>query len=239
MSPRISGVWHAPTRRWGVKVLSAILARPDANRPKARFDQLRRAPEPDDAYFDAPIHPPDQRILENAGESRGDGGALLHVLQFRPRASKRSAWRLRWKTGLQTTSGQSRTLSDFWECNQWLRATCDTSSIRTNWPSLKPTARCGFPWSRNWEVPTTGIFCPAKVPATWRSRCSRSLRFRPMKGIERRRHPIWSVRQRFGISTKRNASSATSVRSFVQFSDDLQTDPLPAALTRLLKPLLE
>jgi hypothetical protein len=30
MSPRISGVWQAPTRRWGVKVLSAILARLDS-----------------------------------------------------------------------------------------------------------------------------------------------------------------------------------------------------------------
>ena len=48
--------------------------------------QLRRTAESHRAHVTAALHPPDQWVLEEAGESRPRGSDLLHVVQLRPQA---------------------------------------------------------------------------------------------------------------------------------------------------------
>src|ERR1039457_5819417 len=49
---------------------------------RARRNQLRRAPEPHHADVHAPIHPPDERLLEEGREPRCGCRAALHALQI-------------------------------------------------------------------------------------------------------------------------------------------------------------
>jgi IS1 family transposase len=56
-------------------------------RPEAHLNVVRRAPESDHADVDATVHPPDECLQQKAGEPRGDGGPILHVLQLRAGAS--------------------------------------------------------------------------------------------------------------------------------------------------------
>ena len=51
------------------------------------FDQPYRTGESHRADAASPIHTPDQRILEEAGEPQGDGGCVLCVVQLLPSSS--------------------------------------------------------------------------------------------------------------------------------------------------------
>ena len=51
---------------------------------RTRLDQLRRAPEPHDADVDAPVHPSDERLLQEARQPHPRAVALLRVLQLLP-----------------------------------------------------------------------------------------------------------------------------------------------------------
>ncbi len=56
-------------------------------RAEAYQHQLRRAPEPHDAYAHAPVHSADECVLEEVGEPHCGNFAALHVLQLLPHPS--------------------------------------------------------------------------------------------------------------------------------------------------------
>ena len=76
-----------PGRLHRARSAASLKGDPDPDRD---LHLLRRAPEPHDADGDAPLHPADQRLLQEGREPGARRRAPLHALQLRPRRTRRS-----------------------------------------------------------------------------------------------------------------------------------------------------
>ena len=89
MLVKVYGADNNPEKRYSPAVCLGCKTQESdrRTRPETHLNVLRGTPESDDADVDAAVYPPDERLLEEAGEPRGDRGPILHVLQLRPGAS--------------------------------------------------------------------------------------------------------------------------------------------------------
>jgi hypothetical protein len=81
VEPAVEGRAALLTRR-----RSSGNAATDHRKPGEAFDQLYRAPKSDTQNATASVHPPNQRVLEEVGESRRSGQPVRRPLQFLPGA---------------------------------------------------------------------------------------------------------------------------------------------------------
>ena len=74
-------------------------------RPEAHLHVLRGAPEPHDADVDAPLHPPDERVLTRRSRTTRQPWRSTSCITTSGASTRRCASRPRWKLALQITSG--------------------------------------------------------------------------------------------------------------------------------------